>query len=214
MKYRSPIQRSANKKDQEQARQAHPNAQTRSKNLHRLTIARNAIEKKHQPKLPHHRHQVGQRVENSREDCKLCNASGTGNLNKINELTLKKRQISEDIRICRMIVVVCYNANLYRYEREEYRCGLCSYACTIEKAFERHLRAHARGQAQEKRLSCAVCGADRCSELDLSKHMRRHRDNRYFCCDICIFRTVQLKKVRNKHVYFFVLIYMAAVLSK
>ncbi|XP_033221525.1 RE1-silencing transcription factor B-like [Belonocnema kinseyi] len=83
----------------------------------------------------------------------------------------------------------------YRYEREEYRCSLCSYACTIEKAFQRHLRAHAKGSAPETRVSCAVCGADRSSEVDLSKHMRRHRDDRYFCCDICIFRTVQLKKL-------------------
>ncbi|XP_015184052.1 PREDICTED: zinc finger and BTB domain-containing protein 41 isoform X1 [Polistes dominula] len=83
----------------------------------------------------------------------------------------------------------------YRYEREEYRCSLCSYACTIEKAFQRHLRAHARGTAPETRVSCAVCGADRSSEVDLSRHMRRHRDDRYFCCDICIFRTVQLKKL-------------------
>lgn len=82
-----------------------------------------------------------------------------------------------------------------RYEREEYRCSLCSYACTIEKAFQRHLRAHAKGAAPETRVSCAVCGADKSSEVDLSKHMRRHRDDRYFCCDICIFRTVQLKKV-------------------
>ncbi|KAI4502724.1 hypothetical protein M0802_001768 [Mischocyttarus mexicanus] len=82
-----------------------------------------------------------------------------------------------------------------RYEREEYRCSLCSYACTIEKAFQRHLRAHARGNAPETRVSCAVCGADRSSEVDLSRHMRRHRDDRYFCCDICIFRTVQLKKL-------------------
>ncbi|XP_057333348.1 zinc finger protein 250-like isoform X1 [Microplitis mediator] len=83
----------------------------------------------------------------------------------------------------------------YRYEREEYRCSLCSYACTIEKAFQRHLRAHARGSAPETRVSCAVCGADRSSEVDLSRHMRRHRDDRYFCCDICVFRTVQLKKL-------------------
>ncbi|XP_033309089.1 gastrula zinc finger protein 5-1-like isoform X2 [Bombus bifarius] len=82
-----------------------------------------------------------------------------------------------------------------RYEREEYRCSLCSYACTIEKAFQRHLRAHAKGTAPETRVSCAVCGADRSSEVDLSRHMRRHRDDRYFCCDICIFRTVQLKKL-------------------
>lgn len=89
--------------------------------------------------------------------------------------------------------------SIHRYEREEYRCSLCSYACTIEKAFQRHLRAHANGIAPETRVSCAVCGADRSSEVDLSRHMRRHRDDRYFCCDICIFRTVQLKKV----IYFF-----------
>ncbi|XP_020707444.2 zinc finger and SCAN domain-containing protein 22-like isoform X2 [Athalia rosae] len=82
-----------------------------------------------------------------------------------------------------------------RYEREEYRCSMCSYACTIEKAFQRHLRAHAKGAAPETRVSCPVCGADRTSEVDLSRHMRRHRDDRYFCCDICIFRTVQLKKL-------------------
>ncbi|XP_046467710.1 zinc finger protein 316 isoform X1 [Neodiprion pinetum] len=83
----------------------------------------------------------------------------------------------------------------YRYEREEYRCSMCSYACTIEKAFQKHLRAHAKGAAPETRVSCPVCGADRTSEVDLSRHMRRHRDDRYFCCDICIFRTVQLKKL-------------------
>ncbi|XP_011315246.1 B-cell lymphoma 6 protein homolog isoform X2 [Fopius arisanus] len=82
-----------------------------------------------------------------------------------------------------------------RYEREEYRCTMCTYACTIEKAFQRHLRAHAKGSAPETRVSCAVCGADRSSEVDLSRHMRRHRDDRYFCCDICVFRTVQLKKL-------------------
>lgn len=99
-----------------------------------------------------------------------------------------------------------YNFSLhfisFRYEREEYRCTLCSYACTIEKAFQRHLRAHARGTAPETRVSCAVCGADRSSEVDLSRHMRRHRDDRYFCCDICIFRTVQLKKVIISSFYF------------
>jgi len=97
--------------------------------------------------------------------------------------------------------------NIVRYEREEYRCSLCSYACTIEKAFQRHLRAHARGTAPETRVSCAVCGADRSSEVDLSRHMRRHRDDRYFCCDICIFRTVQLKKVLEILVAFTIEIY-------
>ncbi|CAD6232883.1 GSCOCG00007030001-RA-CDS [Cotesia congregata] len=92
----------------------------------------------------------------------------------------------------------------YRYEREEYRCSLCSYACTIEKAFQRHLRAHAKGSASETRVSCAVCGADRSSEVDLSRHMKRHRDDRYFCCDICVFRTVQLKKLKILNKYKFI----------
>ena len=84
----------------------------------------------------------------------------------------------------------------FRYEREEYRCSQCPYACTIEKAYRRHLKAHALGQhSGGPALSCAVCGVDKSSELELSKHMRRHRQERFFCCDICIFRTVQLKKL-------------------
>lgn len=115
--------------------------------------------------------------------------------NKIcNEINgIEKREM----RSCNIVLHHLSFRNALRYEREEYRCSLCSYACTIEKAFQRHLRAHARGTAPETRVSCAVCGADRSSEVDLSRHMRRHRDDRYFCCDICIFRTVQLKKVRK-----------------
>lgn len=32
-----------------------------------------------------------------------------------------------------------------RYEREEYRCQICSYTCTIEKAFYKHLKLHSVG---------------------------------------------------------------------
>lgn len=45
------------------------------------------------------------------------------------------------------------------------------------------------------KISCVICGKDRSSEVDMNKHMKKHRDDRYFCCDICIFKTVQLKKV-------------------
>lgn len=44
-------------------------------------------------------------------------------------------------------------------------------------------------------ISCVICGKDRTSENEMIKHMQKHKDNRHFCCDICVFRTVQLKKV-------------------
>lgn len=91
------------------------------------------------------------------------------------------------------------NLQRVRYEREEYRCQMCSYACTIEKAFYKHLKIHSTGNSPlppvGSKLSCVICGKDRPSEADMNKHMRKHRDDRYFCCDICVFRTVQLKKL-------------------
>lgn len=52
------------------------------------------------------------------------------------------------------------------------------------------------GDKEDKpRLSCPVCGKDRSGELSLEMHMRKHKDDKYFCCDICKFRTLQLKKV-------------------
>lgn len=77
---------------------------------------------------------------------------------------------------------------------------MCSYSCTIEKAFYKHLKVHSTGVPVTpptigSKISCVICGKDRPSEADMNKHMRKHRDDRYFCCDICVFRTVQLKKV-------------------
>nr|KAF7387601.1 hypothetical protein H0235_018323 [Vespula pensylvanica] len=82
-----------------------------------------------------------------------------------------------------------------RYEREEYRCTLCSYACTIEKAFQRHLRAHARGTAPETRVSCAVCGADRSSEL--IQHRRMHTGEKPHLCPHCAYRSARRDNLRS-----------------
>lgn len=91
------------------------------------------------------------------------------------------------------------NLQRVRYDREEYRCQICSYSCTIEKAFYKHLKVHSTGVSSipttVSKISCVICGKDRPSEADMNKHMRKHRDDRYFCCDICVFRTVQLKKL-------------------
>lgn len=93
----------------------------------------------------------------------------------------------------------CFN---FRYGREEYRCTICSYTCTTERAFLKHLRFHASDENKEAqlnnespRLSCPVCGKDRTGEAALNLHMQKHRDDKNFCCDICSFKTVQLKKV-------------------
>lgn len=89
-----------------------------------------------------------------------------------------------------------------RYSREEYRCTLCPYTCTTEKAFLKHLRNCESKEANEviatndlPRLSCPICGKDRNGEQSLEAHMQKHRDDKLFCCDICKFKTLQLKKL-------------------
>lgn len=88
----------------------------------------------------------------------------------------------------------------FRHFREEYRCTLCPYTCTTEKAFVRHLRhceSNEYSIPEKLPVSCPVCGKDRPGKQILEMHMEKHKDNKYFCCDICSFRTVQLKKVHN-----------------
>ncbi|XP_044269953.1 zinc finger protein 785-like [Tribolium madens] len=81
-----------------------------------------------------------------------------------------------------------------RYSKEEYRCKQCPYTCTTEKAFLHHLR-WCEDKSTKKLLSCPVCGKDRRSEETLSIHMMKHKQDKYFCCDICKFKTIQLKKL-------------------
>ncbi|XP_071049983.1 RE1-silencing transcription factor B-like [Onthophagus taurus] len=87
-----------------------------------------------------------------------------------------------------------------RYSREEYKCITCPYTCTTEKAFIHHLRnccAKQKDDVQDKPLeiSCPICGKDRKGEESMTIHMKKHKDNRHFCCDICKFKTLQLKKL-------------------
>ncbi|XP_017785602.1 PREDICTED: RE1-silencing transcription factor B-like [Nicrophorus vespilloides] len=85
-----------------------------------------------------------------------------------------------------------------RYSREEYKCSMCTYTCTTEKAFLKHLRnCEAKGtkDQNEPRLSCPICGKDRNGEQSIFIHMQKHKDNKHFCCDLCKFRTLQLKKL-------------------
>ncbi|KAJ8980231.1 hypothetical protein NQ317_003739 [Molorchus minor] len=91
--------------------------------------------------------------------------------------------------------------HLCRYSREEYRCESCPYICTTEKAFLKHLRRctisknSSDSDPQNSPLSCPVCGKDRRNESSLSVHMVKHKAGKYFCCDLCKFKSVQLKKV-------------------
>ncbi|CAH1372467.1 unnamed protein product [Tenebrio molitor] len=84
-----------------------------------------------------------------------------------------------------------------RYSKEEYRCTQCPYTCTTEKAFLHHLRwCECKESGSNKHLlSCPICGKDRRSEETLSVHMIKHKQDKYFCCDICKFKTLQLKKL-------------------
>lgn len=92
----------------------------------------------------------------------------------------------------------------FRYSKEEYRCGQCPYTCTTEKAFLRHVRTCESKHDEEDNksdakkahsLSCPICGKDRRDEDSLSKHMTKHKQQKHFCCDICRFKSLQLKKV-------------------
>ncbi|XP_018571063.1 RE1-silencing transcription factor-like [Anoplophora glabripennis] len=84
-----------------------------------------------------------------------------------------------------------------RYSREEYRCESCPYSCTTEKAFLKHVR-QCTGKDTDLHnspLSCPVCGKDRKNETSLSVHMVKHKSGKHFCCDLCKFKSIQLKKI-------------------
>ncbi|KAK9703907.1 Protein SCAI [Popillia japonica] len=86
------------------------------------------------------------------------------------------------------------------YSREEYRCSMCPYTCTTEKAFLKHSRTcepkdENGADNRQLNLSCPICGKDRNGEELLALHMKKHKDNKHFCCDICKFKTLQLKKL-------------------
>ncbi|KAK7082426.1 hypothetical protein SK128_024092, partial [Halocaridina rubra] len=83
----------------------------------------------------------------------------------------------------------------HRYNKEELVCPLCEYSCTVEKAFRKHLKFHETGQCDLSKFSCCICGKDRPTESEMKKHMKKHRLDKYYRCDICKFQTVQLKKL-------------------
>lgn len=95
------------------------------------------------------------------------------------------------------ILIQSITFNVFRHSKEEYRCTLCPYTCTTEKAYIRHLRLCESKESipQKLPLSCPICGKDRAGKQILALHMEKHKDNKHFCCDICSFRTIQLKKV-------------------
>ncbi|GAB6031112.1 hypothetical protein CHUAL_007920 [Chamberlinius hualienensis] len=83
-----------------------------------------------------------------------------------------------------------------RHAAEEYKCHMCPYKCTIEKALRKHHKLHMSGSKQfVVKVSCQICGKDRSTEADLRKHMKKHRSGKEFQCDICGFNSVQLKKI-------------------
>ncbi|XP_053646912.1 uncharacterized protein [Cherax quadricarinatus] len=84
----------------------------------------------------------------------------------------------------------------HRYNKEELTCPLCEYACTVEKAFRKHLKTHEEGHhGPISKVSCCICGKDRPNEAEMKTHMKKHRIGKFYRCDICKFQTVQLKKL-------------------
>ncbi|XP_054709865.1 zinc finger protein 629-like [Uloborus diversus] len=84
----------------------------------------------------------------------------------------------------------------HRHNAEEYKCPLCPYSCTVYKALRKHQKVHAAGtETFTLKLSCKICGKDRSTESEMQKHMRKHRNEEHFLCDLCNFSSVQLKKI-------------------
>lgn len=84
----------------------------------------------------------------------------------------------------------------HRHNAEEYRCPYCPYSCTVYKALKKHQKLHNATSNKQFtiKVSCKICGKDRATEADLQKHMKKHRNDKYFLCDICGFASIQLKK--------------------
>lgn len=84
----------------------------------------------------------------------------------------------------------------HRHNAEEYRCPYCPYSCTVYRALKKHQRVHASGnETFTLKLSCKICGKDRPTEAEMSRHMKKHRKEEHFLCDLCEFSSVQLKKI-------------------
>lgn len=84
----------------------------------------------------------------------------------------------------------------HRHNAEEYKCPHCPYSCTVYKALKKHQKLHAAGiEHNLVKLSCKICGKDRATENEMQKHMKKHRNDEHFLCDLCNFSSVQLKKI-------------------
>lgn len=84
----------------------------------------------------------------------------------------------------------------HRHNAEEYRCPYCPYSCTVYRALKKHQRVHAAGNATfTLKLSCKICGKDRPTESEMARHMKKHKKDEHFLCDLCEFSSVQLKKI-------------------
>lgn len=57
---------------------------------------------------------------------------------------------------------------------------------------------------QQLAVSCPICGKDRNNETSLSMHMNKHKYGKQFCCDLCKFKSIQLKKVFEFNFNYFI----------
>ncbi|XP_067125218.1 zinc finger protein 121-like [Centruroides vittatus] len=87
-------------------------------------------------------------------------------------------------------------AKRHKHNPEEYECPLCPYTCTVSEAYKKHLKIHVSGENPVKmKVSCKICGKDRSDDLEMKEHMKKHKNKKYFLCDLCNFRNFQLKKI-------------------
>ncbi|GIX99353.1 zinc finger protein 407 [Caerostris extrusa] len=88
----------------------------------------------------------------------------------------------------------------HRHNPEEYKCKHCPYVCTVMKAMKKHQKIHKSNlEAFPLMISCKICGKDRPSESEMQRHLKKHKKGNRFCCDLCPFTSVQLKKIIQHH---------------
>ena len=81
---------------------------------------------------------------------------------------------------------------------ESYNC-LCGYRTWVKSAYDKHVQQHQMGENMaEVPLSCKICGENFKGETELENHMRSHKENSHYLCDICGFASVQMKKVKKQ----------------
>ena len=76
-----------------------------------------------------------------------------------------------------------------------YNC-FCGYITFIKSSYERHEHQHQMGETMAKvPLSCKICGKNFKEAAELENHIKTHKKDGLYCCDMCDLVTFGIAKV-------------------